>query len=1187
MARMVGMTMSSLDTQAFGSKFDPALPDIEPIPERNEQLPTVLEVRREVTVVEEQIVKPVLSPALSTSPEPKGRPEPTPAPPPPPPPPLPKQDDVAEGRAARAAYRHTHPDWNEKVDHATYELHLRDAGPEAGTAAKQFPFGKPKVIDIKGLDGHIIPLVFGDTPRSSTSTFCPPEDELREAMAAMAQGKLKPKTFIKLTKPKNKKQKEGYGPSRPVSPLESEVPPKDHLDARDSTQADIEVHPGPWRWVNERIDNCLANVRDFSSWAFDPFRERPTPDSFGFCHLLLFRDGVRREMSVRLPQGPRVREVKARFTSETLNPNSLVVITRVAAARRFHVSEDNTNGTRLTVASLEGLEDEWIIAGMYPWEEEFPHLTFSCGPPMWFGTDKARFAVSVEAQRRINQLDGTWRGQDVAMIQPWFERKLKGLWGSLDAPAIFKLIEEFKKAHGCPNERLQLVLDTPAQVATLTEDDSSAVGLHVYFFQAVEYTAWSYSMVYVGHAGEGAGYAPAVHCVEQVAAGAWPTVDDEFQEVLNQISVTDDGIDLQTARTWLATWIKHHPADPTPGSVLALLLQFKTEHGCPSNRSYRLTVFPERQVAKLQECTLLPPGLYAFMGKMPPGREFNRAYALWDYDLLYVGHAAEPIEHSWQYAVGQFLRGTPAVARNFMALFDEENSQREAALIPAAPVVTPLHELAHKAKLAGVKWHQGERNEMHNEGGVCTRLRHESQGADVRSINGAGVHGLPADYYEANPDPPTELLELVERAWAFLCDQLSKLRSQSEEYSVTASCEWEAEHPVINLLSSESTQKVELREDGGLDITLVVPGPCLRSLRLAVLFVSLPCERVWIRNGRNEYTEPLFPVKYFEDRPLPQAHPHYVDVSYCGRSCYPPAFLKGNVEDERFLLRTSHVYGAEEFLLTRYPLHVTLRPAKGHPRPFYCANLVLDLPTDRVYYTEDGLVTRKLDRVTWRALSDVAKQFTPRDADFHGGGKEFEEWQLEMLNTLVERLLLVMALGWVCALLWCAWFVCPNVLEPTADNYFYTVKLCWFLACFLMTLCHWEEYKWPFLVFSFVSFSSLPSCGWPESAFWLALSATALLGILWFTRAQVKPRKTAFVHSEDDYSGTVVPSETLLIPTMGTRGDHVPPRYWANIASWAGVKVRMHKLQTATHDQLSDLKHGKMQTIARLAQQQL
>jgi len=651
MARMVGMTMSSLDTQAFGSRLDPGLPDVEPIPERNEQLPTVLEVRREVTVVEEQAASPVLPTASPTLPEPKGQPGPTLVPPPPPPPPLPEQDDVAEGRAARAAYRHTHPDWNEKVDRATYELHLRDAGPEAGTAAKQFPFGKPKVIDIQGLDGHIIPLVFGDTPRSSTSTFCPPEDELREAMAAMAQGKLKPKTFIKLTKPKNKKPKEGYGPSRPVSPLKAGTPPKDHLDARDCTQADIEVHPGPWRWMNERIDNCLANVRDFSSWAFDPFRERPTPESFGFCHLLLFRDGVRREMSVRLPQGPRVREVKARFTSETLNPTSLVVITRVAAARRFHVSEDNTNGSHLTVASLEGLEDEWTIAGMYPWEEEFPHLTFSCGPPMWFGIDKARFAVSVEAQRRINQLDGTWRGQDVAMIQPWFERKLKGHWESLDAPTIFNLIEEFKSSYGCPSQRMQLVLDTPANVVSLSEDDSSAVGLHVYFFQSVEYTAWSYSMVYVGHAGD---------------------------------------------------------------------------------------------------------------------------------------EPKEAADHSWQYAVGQFFKGAPSVARNFRSLFSEEDNRTGPSIEEEQTVVTPFPELVRLAKAAGVRWHQGERNEMHNEGGVCTRLRHETQGADVRSISGAGVHGLPASYYETNPDPAPELLELVERAWAFLCTQL---QAQSFGRRIFCDCE--------------------------------------------------------------------------------------------------------------------------------------------------------------------------------------------------------------------------------------------------------------------------------------------------------------------------------------------------------------------------------------------------------------
>ncbi|AZT88612.1 polyprotein [Sclerotinia homoeocarpa hypovirus 1 strain ShHvLT11] len=51
-------------------------------------------------------------------------------------------------------------------------------------------------------------------------------------------------------------------------------------------------------------------------------------------------------------------------------------------------------------------------------------------------------------------------------------------------------------------------------------------------------------------------------------------------------------------------------------------------------------------------------------------------------------------------------------------------------------------------------------------------------------------------------------------------------------------------------------------------------------------------------------------------------------------------------------------------------------------------------------------------------------------------------------------------------------------------------------------------------------------------------------------------------------------SETLLIATCGTRGDHVPMLFYARLAGSFGVPVHVWRVHTATHAELEELKHG-------------
>jgi len=64
--------------------------------------------------------------------------------------------------------------------------------------------------------------------------------------------------------------------------------------------------------------------------------------------------------------------------------------------------------------------------------------------------------------------------------------------------------------------------------------------------------------------------------------------------------------------------------------------------------------------------------------------------------------------------------------------------------------------------------------------------------------------------------------------------------------------------------------------------------------------------------------------------------------------------------------------------------------------------------------------------------------------------------------------------------------------------------------------------------------------------------------------------------SDRDYEGDEDPSNSLLVCTLGTRGDQVPAEYYGNVAGFFGVRTHIKRFHNMSTDDLEKLKLGDM-----------
>nr|ATZ76101.1 ORF B [Cryphonectria hypovirus 1] len=440
------------------------------------------------------------------------------------------------------------------------------------------------------------------------------------------------------------------------------------------------------------------------------------------------------------------------------------------------------------------------------------------------------------------------------------------------------------------------------------------------------------------------------------------------------------------------------------------------------------------------------------------------------------------------------------------------------------------------------------RSDQWVSGFEVTRLRHHEEMPHIRNVRNTGIHGLPGDFLSNYPRLPTPVFHRLRDLWYDVIGVLMKLEfgdNRSPVLNVTANADWVRSETTVNFISDQPGKaRSRPREDGGFDILVPCRGIATRSIRLLPLFIRLPprFKAVALLNGRqSDYDNYGWPV-FNPVIPLPQIDSFYVEAVAAGRSMYPPGFLLARYDALDFLVHTATVYGAEEAFLLPFTHHARVYPP---PRPgreiafgSWCKNY--EFTAERYWYDADWKLRVHETNHNFDRLIEITKTCRRNPPE--------ENLQARLKDTARE----------VCSI----WQYNIMIASSVA-----------FLIPLFYTL--YVPYLQFYLHVDPGDYILLPPVLW---LVWTNLcygyACDAWCRLFFFVE---EAGKKELVHSSEEFSSD--PSSTLLIPTMGTRGDHVPPRFFANMAVLAGVKTHLLKLQTATYGDLENLKKGKLGSL--------
>jgi hypothetical protein len=435
------------------------------------------------------------------------------------------------------------------------------------------------------------------------------------------------------------------------------------------------------------------------------------------------------------------------------------------------------------------------------------------------------------------------------------------------------------------------------------------------------------------------------------------------------------------------------------------------------------------------------------------------------------------------------------------------------------------------------------RQEAWVSGWEITKLRHPEESPSLRSTLNPGMHGLPSDFLESYPRMPGQHYRRLLAIWRQALGLIATFEwgdNPSTVIEVTANRDWQGTNTCINFISDESRPVgIEPREDGGCNVFVPTRGVALRSIRLIPNMIPLDPKfnRMLFLNGRiAEYEKFGFPT-YNPAVPMPQTSSFYVESTGMGRNSMAPGYLIPYRKSWfNYLVHTATIYGAEEFILSTLPSHNQLYPPPrwGRKTAFGCWGKNYEFNAERWWYDENWVMKDHRTHHDLEALKYVSK--------------------LCRRNPIEERQ--VVSASETARAFQRSWKV--GVLIATV-----TV----FCTCNLTQ------------VIAGLKGIDVRNPVW----FALTLLVPAFFGLL-LGKMDKQARKKRWnddeitlVHGDDEWSED--PGSTLFIPTMGTHGDHVPPRFFANIAVLMGVKTHLHKLQTATHSDLANLKEGKLYSL--------
>jgi hypothetical protein len=248
------------------------------------------------------------------------------------------------------------------------------------------------------------------------------------------------------------------------------------------------------------------------------------------------------------------------------------------------------------------------------------------------------------------------------------------------------------------------------------------------------------------------------------------------------------------------------------------------------------------------------------------------------------------------------------------------------------------------------------RNPGENARGVTTRLRHEKQDDDLRSLSHPGLHGVNFDLRLRPRSLPVHTLDFLA--------SVDYSHVGPRKVAVTASRKWSNDKVngsyVIDLRPTSGANRVSLNDpikDSMIIYLSEVSGKALQLLRFEPLFHLHPDSDPIVLNGGTYGWQ-----DYFERRvnwPTPQAYLGYVFPSYAG-AC---RISRRDMEKQRdtwykCFQYWSGVYGVDENVLTRYENFMFLhdvestRNVSTHPgTDIPCHAHIIDGETEKVIFT--------------------------------------------------------------------------------------------------------------------------------------------------------------------------------------------------------------------------------------------
>jgi len=431
--------------------------------------------------------------------------------------------------------------------------------------------------------------------------------------------------------------------------------------------------------------------------------------------------------------------------------------------------------------------------------------------------------------------------------------------------------------------------------------------------------------------------------------------------------------------------------------------------------------------------------------------------------------------------------------------------------------------------------YQPPRKEAFIVNGVMLTLRHPQQDKDIRALSNSGPHGLPGSFLDNYPRLPNEVFSEVSAYCAMIIETIREWDFKGGHIYVSANLDFDPPGPTVNLIT-DSEVRLSRRADNGVDIHVPLKGMALRSLRLLPLFTTARVEVVTIINGRSsDYVGGL--PRIFDSIPFPQVNSFYFDLAYAGASSFASGHYMGNQKALEYLINTCTVYGSEEFLMSQEPWHHIASPRRELSQlpGALCPGVVLS--HRRYYYDSHGnlIYDTKGETLDVKRLQSIRRLLYSRGIENNLDGQvelSFDSFKNTLATTLYK-----------------GWFIITTTVTMALAIVFRntTTTVQFSVGLFLIT-------------------SSVVAFG-----YWLIINTLSKIVFKPSMGHQVIHGPKEFPEGD--------PSEYLSIPTMGTRGDHVPLRFFGFLAMWLGVKVHMQTLQTASHRDLAELKQGKLWSL--------